>query len=95
MQQIKRKMKREIKAEGLTHKLPLTHKTQFSFTTQEECNLAFYFFLLRQNVEIICYFSVIYCYGVSLGTKSIIIFRIVCFSCVEQQKVPATVEITG
>ena len=43
MQQIKRKLKREIKADGLTHKLPLTHKTQFSFTTQEECNLTFRF----------------------------------------------------
>ena len=26
---------KEKKANGLTHKLPLTHKTQFSFTTQE------------------------------------------------------------
>ena len=36
-------MKREIKANGLTHKPPLTHETQFSFTTQEECNLTFRF----------------------------------------------------
>ena len=36
-------MKREIKANGLTHKLPLTHETQFSFTKQEECNLTFRF----------------------------------------------------
>ena len=36
-------MKREIKANGLTQKLPLTHKTQFSFTIQEECNLTFRF----------------------------------------------------
>ena len=43
MQQIKRKMKREIKANGLTHKLPLTHEAQFSCTTQEECNLTFRF----------------------------------------------------
>ena len=34
-------MKREKKANGLTHKLPLTQKTQFSFTTQEERNLKF------------------------------------------------------
>ena len=36
-------MKREIKANGLTHKLPLTNKKQFSFTTEEECNLTFRF----------------------------------------------------
>ena len=47
MQQIKRKMKREIKANGLTHKLPLTHEAQFSCTTQEECNLT-YRFLTRE-----------------------------------------------
>ena len=32
---------KEKKGNGLTHKPPLTHKTQFSFTTQEECNLTF------------------------------------------------------
>ena len=35
-----KKIEKRKKANGLTHKLPLTHKTQFSFTTQEECNLA-------------------------------------------------------
>ena len=30
-----------------------------------------------------------------LGTESIITFRIVCFSCVKQQKLPATDEITS
>ena len=34
-------MKREIKANGLTHKLPLTHKTQFLLTMPEECKLTF------------------------------------------------------
>ena len=40
-------------------------------------------------------FKSFFCYGVRLGTKSIITFRIVCFFCVKQQKVPATDEITG
>ena len=33
--------------------------------------------------------------GVRLRKKSIITFRIVCFSCVKQQKMPATDEITS
>ena len=33
--------------------------------------------------------------GVRLRKKSIITFRIVCFSCVKQQKMPATEEITS
>ena len=37
----KKKIEKRKKANGLTHKLLLTHKTQFSFTTQEECNLTF------------------------------------------------------
>ena len=36
-----------------------------------------------------------FCYGVRLRTKLIITFRIVCFSCVKQQKMPATDEITS
>ena len=40
-------------------------------------------------------FKGFFCYGVRLGTKSIITFRIVWFFCVKQQKVPATDEITG
>ena len=40
-------------------------------------------------------FKSFFCYGVRLGTKSIITFRIVCFFCVKQQKVSATDEITG
>ena len=32
--------------------------------------------------------------GVRLRTKSIVTYRIVCFSCVKQQKMPATYEIT-
>ena len=48
-------------------------------------------FLTRELRACISFF----CYGVRLGTKSIIIFRIVCFSCVKQRRVPATDEITG
>ena len=40
-------------------------------------------------------FKGFFCYGVRLGTKSIITFRIVWFFCVKQQKAPATDEITG
>ena len=40
-------------------------------------------------------FKSFFCYGVRLRTKSIITFRIVCFSCVKQQKMPATDEITS
>ena len=39
-------------------------------------------------------FKSFFCYGVRLGTKSIATFRIVCFFCVKQQKLPATDEIT-
>ena len=60
VQQGEKKIEKRKKTNGLTHKLPLTHKTQFSFTTQEEYNLTFELFLLRQNVEIICYFSLAY-----------------------------------
>ena len=35
------------------------------------------------------------CYGVRLRTKSNITFGIVCFSCVKQQKMPTTDEITS
>ena len=38
-------------------------------------------------------FKSFFCYGVRLRTKSIITFRIVCFSCVKQQKMPATNEM--
>ena len=40
-------------------------------------------------------FKSFFCYGVRLRTKLIITFRRVCFSCVKQQKVPATDEITS
>ena len=40
-------------------------------------------------------FKSFFCYGVRLGTKSINTITIVCFSCVKQQEVPATDEITG
>ena len=40
-------------------------------------------------------FKSFFCYGVRLRTESIITFRIVCFSCVKQQKKPATDEITS
>ena len=36
-----KEIEKRKKANGLTLKLPLTHKTQFSFTTEEECNLTF------------------------------------------------------
>ena len=35
------------------------------------------------------------CYSVRLGTKSIITFGFVCFSCVKQQNMPTTDEITS
>ena len=38
---VKKKIEKRKKGNGLTHKLPLSHKIQFSFTTQEECNLTF------------------------------------------------------
>ena len=38
------------KSKWINTKLPLTQKTQFLLTMQEECDLTFYFFLLRQNV---------------------------------------------
>ena len=60
MQQVKKKIEKRKKENGLTHKRPLTHKTQFSFTTQEECSLTFVLFLLRQNVEKIVTFSLAY-----------------------------------
>ena len=40
-------------------------------------------------------FKSFFCYGVRLRTKSIITFRIVCFSCVKLKKMPATDEITS
>ena len=40
-------------------------------------------------------FKSFFCYDVRSGTKSIITFRIVCFFCVKQLKVPAIDEITG
>ena len=40
-------------------------------------------------------FKSFFCYGVRLRTKSIITFRIVCFSCVNQYKMPASDEITS
>ena len=40
-------------------------------------------------------FKGFFCYGVRLGTKSIITFRVVCFFRVKRQKVPATDEITS
>ena len=59
-------MKREIKANGLTHKLPLTHETQFTFTTQEECNLtSFLTHELRACVRASCR------YDVENGTRSV------------------------
>ena len=48
-----------------------------------------------RNLRNLQVFKSFFCYGVRLGTKSIITFRIVCFFCVKQQKVPATDEITG
>ena len=36
-----KEIEKKKKGNGLTHKLPLSHKTQFSCTTQEECNLTF------------------------------------------------------
>ena len=36
-----KEIEKRKKANGLTHKLPFTHKKQFSFTTQEKCNLKF------------------------------------------------------
>ena len=38
-------------------------------------------------------FKSFFFYGVRLRKKSIITFRIVCFSCVKQQNMPATDEI--
>ena len=40
-------------------------------------------------------FESFFCFGVRLRTESITTFRIVCFSCVKQRKVPATDEITS
>ena len=40
-------------------------------------------------------FKGFFCYGVRLGTKSIITFHVVCFFRVKRQKVPATDEITS
>ena len=63
-----KKIEKRKKENGLTHRLPLPHKTPFSFTTQEECKLTFNPFLIRQNVEIICYFSLAY------GLESTVVF---------------------
>ena len=48
-----------------------------------------------RNLRSIQVFKSFFCYGVRLGTKSIITFRIVYFFCVKQHKVSATNEITG
>ena len=40
-------------------------------------------------------FKSFFCYGVRLRTKSIIMLHIVSFSCLKQQKMPATDEITS
>ena len=40
-------------------------------------------------------FKCFFCYGVRLGTKSIITSHVVCFFRVKRQKVPATDEITS
>ena len=48
-----------------------------------------------RNLRSIQVFKSFFCYGVRLGTKSIITFRIVYFFCVKQHKVSATKEITG
>ena len=48
-----------------------------------------------RNARSLEVFKGFFCYGVRFGTKSIITFRIMCFFCVKQQKVPATDEITG
>ena len=66
---------------------------KFQCTGHRGSDILKYHFL--RNARSLEVFKSFFCYGVRLGTKSIITFRIVCFSCVKQQKVPAIDEITG